>query len=177
MTNRIEDIWSKIDIRTENECWEWLGHRNKDRRGKDRPGYGRINIGGLGKIYAHRIAYLAAFPGSITLSATDGKLVLHNCDNPGCCNPKHLFIGTQSDNMVDMVRKHREVPPAPRPRKSKPYGSTDSPRAKLSAADVRGIRIMREAGIVRRVIAESYGVSLPTIKGVLSGRHYADIGD
>jgi hypothetical protein len=59
-------------------------------------GYGRVHVA------AHRLAYQLAngpIPG--------GMLVLHRCDNPPCCNPEHLFLGSPQDNMTDKVRKGR----------------------------------------------------------------------
>lgn len=70
-------------------------------------GYGEIRYGG-GLVRAHRLAYELTF-GPIP----QGMSVCHQCDNPPCCNPKHLFLGTQSDNSRDMWSKGRGVPPSP----------------------------------------------------------------
>ena len=76
------------------ECIEWRGTRT-------RSGYGQKVI--KGKRYrTHRLAYEWA-NGPIP----KGMLVLHSCDNPACCNPNHLFLGTQSDNMRDCANKGR----------------------------------------------------------------------
>ncbi len=83
-----EYLESKI-IKT-NKCWEWTGLRHKQ-------GYGKFK--GLG---VHRIFY-ELYKGKIP----DGMLVCHSCDNPPCCNPKHLFLGTHKDNMQDMIKKNR----------------------------------------------------------------------
>ena len=77
----------------ENGCWEWMGGRN-------RFGYGSFNIGRI--TFAHRASWI--------LHESDipsDMLVLHKCDNPGCVNPKHLFIGTNQDNTRDAVKKGR----------------------------------------------------------------------
>lgn len=75
-------------------CWPWTA-------GKANGGYGAIRYNG--SIYrAHRIAWTIA-NGAIP----QGMLVLHKCDNPPCCNPAHLFIGTHKDNSQDMARKGR----------------------------------------------------------------------
>jgi len=67
----------------------------------DRSGYGKTWYNGRG-FYAHRLAYI------IKKGPIPGRLyVLHKCDNPGCINPDHLFLGTQRDNIVDMYKKGR----------------------------------------------------------------------
>jgi hypothetical protein len=77
------------------ECWEYTGCRH-------RQGYGSITVGGLGH-GTHRIAYTVA-NGPIP----DGLFVCHHCDNPPCCNPAHLFLGTNLDNMRDLYAKGRQ---------------------------------------------------------------------
>lgn len=89
----------------EDSCWPWL--RSPARKG----GYGQIQYKGR-PVYAHRLAW-TLFIGPIPLrTKVDGImkriLVLHTCDNKMCVNPKHLFLGTQKDNMDDMKRKGRE---------------------------------------------------------------------
>jgi hypothetical protein len=81
-------------------CWEW-------KLSRDRAGYGRLKIqlGARDKFRydsAHRFAY-ATLVGPIP----DNLCVLHRCDNPPCCNPDHLFLGTNKDNMADMIAKGR----------------------------------------------------------------------
>jgi hypothetical protein len=78
----------------QNGCWNWIGATAS--------GYGRFKQNG--KLYsAHREMYSMTF-GS---DGMDGKQVCHKCDNPKCCNPEHLFLGTRSENMLDCVRKGR----------------------------------------------------------------------
>ena len=77
-----------------NGCVEWTGH-------VDRKGYGRVSIEGR-QVFAHRVAWELAH-GPIP----DGLCVLHHCDNPPCCNPAHLFLGTIRDNNLDMSAKGR----------------------------------------------------------------------
>jgi hypothetical protein len=83
---------SEIDI---NGCWIW-------KRSKNNKGYGHPGFKGK-PILAHRLSYLT-FIGEIP----NNLFVLHTCDNPTCVNPKHLFLGTQEDNMKDMVNKNRQ---------------------------------------------------------------------
>lgn len=76
-------------------CWEFTGVRLKS------GGYGALNAGGV-KFRAHRLSWLI-FRGAIA----DGLHVLHRCDNPPCCNPDHLFLGTNDDNIRDRNAKGR----------------------------------------------------------------------
>lgn len=79
-------------------CWDW-------KKGKTRKGYGRIKVGGT-TVAAHR-AMATALWGSVP----DGLVVMHTCDNPGCVNPSHLRVGTQSENILDAFRKGRKTMP------------------------------------------------------------------
>lgn len=92
--NGPNELLNKLDI-LENGCWEFRGYRTYK-------GYGSIRYNNQNWT-AHRLSYLF-FRGEIT----KGKMVLHTCDNPPCCNPEHLFLGTNQDNMDDMVAKGRK---------------------------------------------------------------------
>jgi len=87
-------FWSKVDKKCVNECWEWIGCKAQ--------GYGRIKVYGKLRQASHVSWILARGP------IPQGKSILHRCDNPPCVNPKHLFVGTQKDNVKDMIRKGRE---------------------------------------------------------------------
>jgi len=93
--NNSESILDKIVTTLPSLCWEWTGY-------KDKNGYGQIGINN--KIYyTHRIVY-ELINGSIPSNLS----ILHHCDNPSCCNPNHLFLGTRADNIKDMVSKGRQ---------------------------------------------------------------------
>lgn len=77
-------------------CWPWTGHR-------DAAGYGKFQVGNRSRL-THRCAIALALG-----EVPRGKIVMHTCDNPSCCNPAHLRVGTQGDNMMDKVRKGRHV--------------------------------------------------------------------
>lgn len=82
-----------------DSCWYWEGTINTANSIRN---YGRVGYGG-DHYYAHRISYLI-FKGLIPLN----QVIRHTCDNPRCVNPKHLIAGTQSDNGLDMAKKHRQ---------------------------------------------------------------------
>lgn len=86
-------FWSKVAKKGDDDCWNWTG-------GKTR-GYGAFNPNGK-RVIAHRAAWFY-----IHGEIASGFLVCHKCDNPSCCNPNHLFLGTQLDNMTDMTSKGR----------------------------------------------------------------------
>jgi len=79
------------------DCIEWTKLRDKD-------GYGRIKVKRIPRL-AHRIVYAEA--NGLSLNEIDGKVIRHTCDNPGCVNPDHLEIGTQADNLRDMLDRGR----------------------------------------------------------------------
>src|SRR5262245_1331567 len=76
------------------ECWPWTGARN-------RGGYGILGFQGKSEL-AHRVAMVL-----LANRRVAGFSVMHHCDNPPCCNPAHLFLGVQADNVADMERKRR----------------------------------------------------------------------
>lgn len=92
-------------VERESGCVEWTGVTVKS-NGYEGHRYGRFTRDGK-KHLAHRVAYQRAFGG-----IPDGTKVLHRCDNPLCCNPQHLFLGTQRDNVRDAIGKGRLNPVA-----------------------------------------------------------------
>ncbi|HUW16223.1 MAG TPA: HNH endonuclease signature motif containing protein [Actinomycetes bacterium] len=91
-------LWAKVDKSAGPDgCWPFTGSTMHN-------GYGHLGAGRRGDptVAAHRVAYESAV-GPIPA----GMNVLHTCDNRPCCNPAHLWIGTQRDNLLDMVAKGR----------------------------------------------------------------------
>lgn len=87
-----QDFWEKVIVN--GECWEWIGAISDK-------GYGTVTI--CGKTFlCHRIAFILQHG-----QLVNGLLVLHQCDNRRCVRGKHLFPGTQSDNMKDASAKGR----------------------------------------------------------------------
>lgn len=94
----LEDrLWRMVDRRGDDDCWNWLGYRNHK-------GYGRFNVGGSIRTVSRIIWELTNGP--IPL----GMLILHKCDNPSCCNPKHLSMGTPAENTAEMMDRGRNRP-------------------------------------------------------------------
>ena len=95
----IEKFWSRVDKQGANDCWEWMGNLWNN-------GYGRFCFsvnGNLTTIGAHRFSYEINSGEPIS----KGLFVYHQCDNPKCVNPSHLFLGTNSDNLLDASKKGR----------------------------------------------------------------------
>ena len=92
----VERFWARVDRKGPSDCWEWTG-------AKLPKGYGQCNWRGQ-TTQTHRLAYALSNPQNIP----GARLVLHTCDNPPCCNPQHLWLGTAKDNTADMMSKGRQ---------------------------------------------------------------------
>lgn len=136
-------LWAKIDKRGPDECWEW--------QAKERvSGYGKLNRGGrgMGDVLAHRAVW-EEIHGPIPKDRSwHGRVILHTCDNRLCCNPAHLRMGTQADNVKDMDKKGRRV--------STPHLGEDHGMAKLTDDQVREIRA---STLSHRELGRRFGVT------------------
>ncbi len=126
-----------------NECWLWGAYITPY-------GYGQTRIGGRGSkaILAHRLSWMVNV-GEIPA----GMHVLHKCDNPPCCNPNHLFIGTNLDNIIDRVSKNRSnrwIKDAPREK---------HPSTKILKDELNQMLKMRENKIKVVDIAKQFNIS------------------
>ena len=144
----LDRYWPKVDVRSSSECWPWKA------KARHPFGYGRMSAGRKMQIKAHHIAYVIQY-GPIP----KGMCVLHKCDNPACCNPFHLFLGTKKDNTRDMMSKGRwSKPPVVRGEKHH--------AAKIPDAEIP--KIITDTRAQWR-IAEQYGVSETTIWRIKKG--------
>ncbi len=131
MKKTTEDLfWEKVDKEEGMGCWTWTAYRNKK-------GYGRFALGRKSR-GAHRVSWLLSF-GPVPY----GLCVLHSCDNTSCVNPAHLFLGTNADNVADMVSKGRNA-------RGESHASS-----KLTEDDVRNI-LLSDTHAVE--LAAKYGV-------------------
>lgn len=147
----LERFWKKVLKAGPDECWEWQAYRGKS-------GYGSFSFQGDSR-EAHRIAWILTY-GTIS----EGLCVLHKCDNRGCVNPNHLWLGTKGANNTD-----REI----KGRSSDKHGE-NNPNVKLTITDVQVIRERRAAGEILAQIAKDYQVTPSAIRHTVSKRNWKE---
>jgi len=137
----INRFWSKVNYPgNDQDCWEWQAHR-------DKKGYGKYDGG-----RASRFAY-EFYNGPIT----NGLLVCHTCDNPPCCNPEHLFLGTTQENTQDKIDKGRQI------------RGSDIGTAILTEDDVREIMnniLLNKYSSVQDILI-NYPIAKPTFENII----------
>lgn len=146
-------FWAKVDRRGPDECWPWTGAINRARGG-----YGTFGRGPreAGTGYAHRVAWEL-----VNGPAPPGQLVCHRCDNPPCCNPAHLFLGSVADNQRDMAAKGRSL-----------RGERHN-LAQLSEEDVVAIRgLWARGGLTQQQIAERYKTNKANVSQIVRGKKW-----
>jgi len=149
---RLEDkLLDGITMVPDAGCWLW-------ERAVSTAGYGQVRDGKK-LLYTHRLAY-ELFNGEIP----EGMFVLHRCDVRCCCNPDHLFVGTNADNMRDKIEKGRQT------RGSK-CGT-----AKLTEADVVEMRRRYASGERVEDIKKDYPVNIRNTYAAISGEWWAHVG-
>lgn len=142
----IARFWSKVAIGRPDECWPW-------RAGAFDSGYGAFSIGRR-LLRAHKVAFeLSNGP------LPDGMRACHTCDNRPCCNPAHLWSGSDADNVADRDRKGRTA------------RGERSGTAKLTVATARLIR--RDTG-KQRDIAKRFGVCKSTVGYIKRGEYWKE---
>ena len=171
-----DKLRARFDVKVDRSggldaCWPWTAATLPK-------GYGYFSVGSRTDgtqrtAYAHRVAYTIAH-GPIP----DGLHVLHKCDSPGCCNPAHLRVGTNRDNVNDMVTKCRQsrgdahwsrADPSRVPR------GESRGRSKLRTDDVRKIRSRRDAGETMTALASAFGVSASVIRMVVLRKSWTHV--
>jgi len=168
-------FWSKVDKRGPDECWPWMASRLT-------AGYGQfwVGPGSKGKRHtAHRVAFVLGTRVDPGEGRSRGSLVVcHRCDNPPCCNPAHLFVGTQHDNCLDMAIKGRSTLGDRNPSRLYPERLRRGERNQLSRLtdeQAREIASMPSSRDVCEELARKYGVHPMTIWRVRAGRTFAHI--
>lgn len=140
-------LLSNIEIDTDTGCWNWQKSLVQNK------GYGRPTFKKK-QYHVHRLSY-ELFKGEIK----DGLFVCHKCNNPQCCNPDHLYLGTHYDNMQD---------------RKKSGGYDNNPKEKLNPAICKGIRELNKLGKSVTEISEITGFGKSTINRVLRNERYPD---
>lgn len=146
-------FWGYVDCLGDDECWEWLGTR-------DAWGRGVLSVIEDGKkrvLKAPRIAFFLEHGRWPEPNAN------HHCDNPACCNVRHIYEGTQAENVADQRQRART------------RRGTDHHRAKLTPDDVALIRQLSGSGYGQSPIAGRFGVSRETIRAVLRGKTWTHV--
>ena len=138
----IARFWSKVAVYRPGVCWEW-------RAAKHEHGYGIFRSPtGAGTVRAHRVAWALANATEIDAATT----INHTCDNPGCCNPGHLYAGTQAENVADMHRRRRRR-----------YAS------RFTQSDLNEILRRYRGGESQKMLAAEYGCTRPLISMIVTG--------
>jgi hypothetical protein len=147
-----ERFWKKVEVLGPDECWQWTAS-------KARGGYGQFCFQKRPE-RAHRISY------EITNGPIPpGLCVCHKCDDPGCCNPNHLFLGTNAENMTDKVEKGRQA---------RVQGS-DQGSSKLTEVDIPLIVAAYESGLTLAEVGVMFGVRGETVRGILRGDEWPHV--
>jgi hypothetical protein len=138
-------FWDKVNRTSDpSDCWEWNAYTSKK-------GYGHFSLRN-NVLRAHRLAYeLCKGP------IPPNMYVLHKCNNTKCCNPSHLRIGSQLDNMKDRENSAHTA------------RGLKNGRCKLSSRQIEDIRMLISIGRSQREIATQYGVTHGTIGAIHRG--------
>jgi HNH endonuclease len=147
-----ERFWAKVAQAGADECWLWRGSVSSNK-------YGNLTVEGKTK-QAHVVAYeLTNGP------VPAGKEVCHSCDVNLCCNPAHLWPGTHTQNMRDMMAKKRH----------KAWIGEQNKATKLNAWAVRFIRYLYRLGYKSEFLGLAFGVSGSTVRRIAAGKIWAHV--
>lgn len=141
-----ERFWEKVDKRADDECWEWRATKLKS-------GYGNFRLK-KHHVSAHRMAYYLT---NGTLPADN--YICHTCDNRACCNPSHLWAGTNADNMEDMAAKGRR------------HSGENHMWSKLTWPQVVAMRqIWKGGGVTQAELGNRFGVSRSLVSEIVRNK-------
>lgn len=146
--------WHRVDVGGSSDCWPWRGALN-------RWGYGACQLNGK-QMNASRAAYIDTHG-----EPSPGLVVCHTCDNPACCNPAHLFAGTQAENLADCRAKGR----------TNIRHGADHHRATAKLTDelVREARRLYASGVSQSEIGRRWGVHSSVISRAVRGKNWSHV--
>jgi hypothetical protein len=136
-------FWSKVDVGGPDDCWPWT-------KSKRLGGYGQFMLAPQTPRIASRMAYVFNHATPIP----DGLVVRHKCDNPPCCNPQHLELGTHGENMQDRVERNPEAS-----RKHRGRIGSIARQSRMNLDMAFAMRVDLATGMLGVTAAEKYGVS------------------
>lgn len=148
----VDRFWEKVDRRGPDECWPWKG-------AVDKWGYGILYRTRLPKVTwykSNRLAY------EIQIGPIPPKMQsLHKCDNPPCCNGRHLYPGTHQKNMQDRAERKRG--------KEHRQQGEHNDNAKLTEADVRAIieELKKLPRRSQQSIAQQFGIGQAQVSRIM----------
>lgn len=146
-SNHLPDrFWKKVQKISDGDCWNWIG-------AKDQDGYG-IYSHNKKTVRTHRLLASVAH-GEIG----NGRIVMHLCDNPSCCNPAHLVIGSIQENVSDREKKGRRSPPRGEMHRS-------SKITKAQSLDIR------KSSLTERELAKIYGIGKTQVGDIRRGLYW-----
>lgn len=147
---QIDRLWCRVKQNGPDDCWPFLGRVCED-------GYGKISLN-YKEFVASRLIYAVVHkldPGQ--------KIVCHTCDNPPCCNPKHLFLGTFQQNVKDSVAKKR-------------HSSLIKGSAKVQAlVNEEIVKEMRLSFLSKQELAEKYNIGISNVYRILTKRSWKHV--
>jgi hypothetical protein len=146
-------FWAKVKTTEGDECWEWQASKNP-------AGYGQfVPHMGSRPLLAHRYSYeckVGVIP--------EGVFVLHKCDNRACVKPDHLFLGTNKDNVEDMISKGRHC-----------FGERNG-ASKINEESVVNIRQMYSKGdVTQREIAVIFGITVGQVSNIVLHKRWGHV--
>ena len=144
-------FWSKVNMRGPDECWPWIASKTHGGGG-----YGRFKITSYTSVHSNRVAW------TLHHGRDPGDLIIrHSCDNPPCCNPAHLEIGTHADNTRDKIERGRW--------RGGRNDGVNNPRAKIDETHLEQIVAGLKLGLNNKQIAEGLPIGHATVSRIRVG--------
>ena len=148
-------FWKRTDQSNgPDSCWPWTGFK-----AREVGGYGILYSGKI--VFAHRVAWTLK-NGAIP----KGLCICHHCDNPPCCNPKHLFMGTRKENNQDCAKKGRHSTSM-----IGKFGESAC-NVKLTERQAKDVIRRRKKGELYSRMAKHFGVDQSTLQHIATGRSW-----